>query len=120
MMPVLPSDVTLTFHPELVDASVHLRRLEADAERCEHQDSHEEHLPGVAMQEAAELEQLALEARSEPQSSPIPGRFTLQQYEIHVTLRTVLLLTALRSSLCLCVFAHTEEDRFLRNVGNVL
>jgi hypothetical protein len=71
---------SLTFHPELVDASVQLRRLEADTERREHQDRHEEHLPGVAMQETAELKQLALEARSQPQSSPLPARFTLQQY----------------------------------------
>jgi hypothetical protein len=80
MLHAMLNVVVLTFHPELVDTSVHLSRLEAHTERREHQDGHEKHFPGVTMQETAELKQLALEARPQPQSCSLPGRFTLQQY----------------------------------------
>jgi hypothetical protein len=70
----------LTFHPELVDACVHLRRLEADAKSGEDQHPHEEHLAGVTMQKAAQLEHVALQARPQPQRGTLPLRFTLKQY----------------------------------------
>ncbi|KAJ8872730.1 hypothetical protein PR048_026344 [Dryococelus australis] len=69
----------VTLHPELVDARVHLGGLEADAEGGQHEDGDEEHLPRVALQEAAQLEELRLQPSTHPQRRATTARLALQQ-----------------------------------------
>ena len=51
----------VTFDPEFVDVGLDAGRLEADAEGGEHEQADEEHLAGVALNEAAQLEQMPLQ-----------------------------------------------------------
>lgn len=46
---------------------MYLRRLETHTEGGEHEDGHEQDLPGVSLQEAAEDEQLLLQPGADPQ-----------------------------------------------------
>lgn len=51
---------SLTLHPQLLDLAVDLRGLEGNAEDRQCEDGHEEHLPGMPLQEVAQLAQLIL------------------------------------------------------------
>lgn len=56
----------LTLDPELLSARVDDGGLEADTEGGQDEHSDEEDLAGVAVEEAAELEELGLETCAEP------------------------------------------------------
>lgn len=57
---------SLTLHPQLLDLAVDLRGLEGDAENRQCEDSHEEHLSGMPLQEVAQLAKLILQSRPNP------------------------------------------------------
>lgn len=77
----------LTFDPELLDVRLHAGRLEADAERGEHEQADEEHLARVPLHEAAQVEQMPLQLRPQPQGRLVTRRLALQREEKQQSIR---------------------------------
>ena len=69
----------LTFHPQLLDAPLDPGGLEPQREADEQDDSEEEDLPGMPLDEAAEGEQVRLELGAQPQRHLVPGGLALQK-----------------------------------------
>lgn len=65
--------------PKQLDVGMKGRALKTDAESGNDEQTDEEHLAGVCVQEEAEVAQLLLKATTQPQHASIADSFALQQ-----------------------------------------
>ena len=78
-MVLVHTKVLLTLHPELIDPTVNLDGLQGHAEGRQGEDGDEEDLAGVLLEEVAQLAELILETRPDPQRRPLAVRLALFQ-----------------------------------------